>query len=225
MIALGLALLLQIAPTGFTERASIAPEHAVLLLKEKDTLRARSEKARQIITALESKEDFGSLRETLITSVSEANTAVDHTQTDFLKISTGEPQREAAGFFFGDISARYKRLLERLPGLEKPQYAPARDAVFRTFDTNALAYATVAEEKSLTFDLDVRSEPQVGTVSYKRTGDQYRAHPDRTNTIIRNLVYAIWIVKVQKQDYKDQEQSHDPFREKNHVLVFILEKP
>jgi hypothetical protein len=101
---------------------------------------------------------------------------------------------------------------------EQPRYPVLAQAVFRVFEQNELAYVTVANAKTLTFDLDVSSSPVGATISYRRRGDSYRQHPDQTNSVIRALPYAIWTIRFQKQGYRDEEREHDPFREPNHVI-------
>jgi hypothetical protein len=101
---------------------------------------------------------------------------------------------------------------------------PFRESVFRTLEENAVAYEVVAQDGALTFDLEVNSVPPGAIVSYKRTGDPYQINPDPTNTTLKNLEFAIWIIRVHKPGYKDQEKIHDPLRDRNHVVYFSLEK-
>jgi len=225
MIALGLALFLQISPLGFKEPVKITSEQAPLLRSEARAVLTRTIAAREELQAVEAKKGFEVSRQLLRAKVSETNAAVSRVNDLFMRMSPGPSQKYAAEIFFGDISRGYERVLDSIADLNPQKYAPVRKSAFQAFERNALAYLVVADDGSLTFDLDTRSNPQGGAVSYKRTGDPYQAHPDPTDTVIHNLAYAIWTVRVQKQGYKDQDKSHDPFREKNHVLVFILEKP
>ena len=92
------------------------------------------------------------------------------------------------------------------------------EAALRPFEQNELAYKTVADAQSLTFDLTVKSNPDGAGVRYHRRGDPCHPNPDTTNTTIMSLPYAIWLVQFQKAGYTTKEVEHDPFREPNHVI-------
>ncbi len=95
--------------------------------------------------------------------------------------------------------------------------ASAEDVVF-ALQENTLAYETVADAESLTFDLDISSEPAGAEISYRRRGDSYKQNPDETNAVIRTLPYAIWQVRIRKGKYQSVETEHDPYRNKNHAI-------
>ena len=63
------------------------------------------------------------------------------------------------------------------------------------------AFAIWALEKihntnSLTFDLQIKSTPVGASVCYKRSGDkQFKCHFEPTDTILKNLPFAIWKIK------------------------------
>ncbi len=167
---------------------------------------------------------FEASKDVLLTSVSGASNSVSRVKSLFMKMSTGLQQRNSAEIFFNDISRRYEHLQGGISNWDAQKYALIRESVFEAFERNALAYIAVADDGMLTFDLGVRSTPEGAHVSYKLSGDPYKSHPDQTDTTIQNLEYAIWIIQVRKEEYKDQEKTHDPSREKNHVVFFILEK-
>jgi hypothetical protein len=92
----------------------------------------------------------------------------------------------------------------------------------RAFEHNELAFTTVANAESLTFDLQVESEPPGASVEYKRHGDNFENAPDKTTTTLKSLPYAIWVIRVEAPGLRAQEREHDPFTEPNHVLYFQL---
>jgi hypothetical protein len=102
------------------------------------------------------------------------------------------------------------------------RYPLLAQPVLRAFEQNELAYTLVAETASLTFDLELRSVPAGAEISYKRRGDAYQQNPNPTNSVLRSLPYAIWIVRLQKSGYQVEEREHDPFREPNHVVIVEL---
>jgi hypothetical protein len=63
-------------------------------------------------------------------------------------------------------------------------YPQVRDEAIQALELNALAYETVADTASETFDLGVESTPPGAMILYKRDADGYRKHPDQTNTTI-----------------------------------------
>jgi hypothetical protein len=104
------------------------------------------------------------------------------------------------------------------------RYPVLAQAVFRAFEQNELAYKIVSDSGTLVFDLDVSSSPTGATVSYRRRGDHYRQNVNPTNTVIKELPYAIWQVRFQKQGYREEEREHDPFRDPNHFVHVELQR-
>jgi len=179
----------------------------------------------------------------LRTGANEAIQSVKMTESNFNEFSTVKGQSEHAQVFFGDLRDGYEqalRAMEDTNGLQSlggwrllrasvsPQqpstgqrsmpYTILAAPVRRAFEQNELAYEKVADTGSLTFDLGVASTPTGASVAYRRQGDKYRSHPDPTNSEIKSLTYAIWIVRFEKQGYQVEEREHDPFRERNHVV-------
>jgi hypothetical protein len=163
------------------------------------------------------------VKEALLDTVSHASVALRKTQSAFEAAAPSAQVLEASGIFFGDISPRYESAAGRLRDAQVNEYPSARANVLGLLDHNYRAYVVVATKGSLTFDLDVKSVPAGAAVSYKRQGSNYR-NAQQTNTTIPSLVYAIWIVRAQLDGYEEQEKEHDPFRERNHVVVFDLKK-
>lgn len=215
------AFLLQVTIPAPRQPVRITSEQASLLRTEAGIVRTRAGAARQTLLSLETRNQFAANRDTLRANLAEATAGVSRISARFVPAAN---QKSATEIYFGDISRRYAQLQTSVSSLEQPMYTSVRDSVFQMFEQNAVAYEVVAQAGVLTFDLSVASTPPEATVSYRRTGDPYQNNPDPTNTTLKSLEYAIWIIKVQKPGYKDQEKMHDPLRESNHVVYFILEK-
>lgn len=179
--------------------------------------------------------------------VEEQVNSLQETGQKFRELSAGGSTNDASDIFFSDLRTGYDEVLSALNhpqaarsqlrpfvipaafdiadgrvGQGDPKYSLAALAVFRAFEQNEVAYTLVADTGSLTFDLAVSSSPEGAVVSYKRRGDPYRSLSSPTNSVIKAIPYAIWIVRFQKPGFKDQEIEHDPFREPNHVVTADL---
>jgi hypothetical protein len=155
--------------------------------------------------------------------------------------SQDKSQEEAAQVFFDDLRTGYTETLYNLSLKKRASSVPTiiyasqtrevggrypltAQVVFRAFELNELAYNLVADTEMLVFDLDVNSNPEGATVSYRRRGDSYKQHQNPTNSTIKSLPLAIWTVRFQKQGYRDQEIDFNPFVERNRTLTANLEK-
>lgn len=235
MIALALALFLQIAPPHFKEPVKITEKQSVLLKAEAEKVRERLKNLRKGVGTLErpavfglkhenSPQNYADLKATLVSSISAASEAASKTRGQFIDLSENEPQKQSAEVFFGDILARYAVVSHEIGFMDARSYSGVRDKTFNALELNALAYETVAAAGSDTFDLVVQSMPPIAGISYKREGESYTDNQDPTDTTISNLTYAVWTIRVQKPGYEDQEKTHDPYREKNHIVHFDLKK-
>jgi hypothetical protein len=158
-------------------------------------------------------------------------------------------QVDAAQVFFDDLRTGYTEVLAGLSEKEKgsstgasittaawtsqtqanqrkgPRYPLTALAVLRPFELNELAYKLVADTESLTFNLEVNSNPEGATILYGRRGDTpYKQHQSPTNSTIKSLPYAIWIVRFQKQGFRDKDVEFNPFVEPNRVITANLDK-
>jgi len=228
-------------------QVTLSLSEAQLLRTEAVYLRARLQALKANIAVGSQNSTQGSVAQALRTKIDAELGFLAATEARFHALSSSEPQANgAASVFFGDLRVSYEdakaQLKDRSTRSEwsgsfkwaslsssqvsnqRPAYPVLAQAVFRVFEQNELAYVTVANAESLTFDLDVSTSPEGATISYRRRGDSYRQHPDQTNSVIRALPYAIWTVRLQKQGYRDEEREHDPFREPNHVINVPLTK-
>lgn len=163
------------------------------------------------------------------------------TESEFFEFTTVGDQKQNGEVFFSDLRASYEEALIDLDkssvGAQIGQHivlvsgqkpdgttsGPLLAAALRPLEQNELAYNVVATAGSLTFDLEVTSNPPGAALSYHRRGDAWQINSNPTNSTIHSLPYAIWIVKVEKPGYKTEEREHDPFRESNHVITVELQ--
>jgi hypothetical protein len=174
-------------------------------------------------------------------NIGEAIESLNTTQSSFHALAGTTTQPIAEQVFFDDLRSSYETVLA---GIEKGQlrsgfngalnvvsyrevaqtkkpevdYTIVVQAALRPFEQNELAYKIVADTESLAFDLSVNSNPAGAAVCYHRRGDPCRSSPDTTNTVIKSLPYALWLVQFQKAGYLPEEREHDPFRDPNHVI-------
>jgi hypothetical protein len=225
-------------------QVTVIPSQAQLLRSERAKLRRRISDLKKAVAELEqSKAGASSLASLLRSSVGDEIVALEGTQRDFDKSAT-EEQKPASTVFFDDLHRSYEsalvqiddsshravvtglafRLVSQAAQDAGPQYRLLAQATFGAFEQNELAYQTVVDTESLTFDLEVRSSPEGATVSYWRRGDTFQQEAEPTDTVIRALPYAIWIVKFHKAGFRDEIREHDPFREANHVVDVSLQR-
>lgn len=204
------------------EPIALTSEQVLNLKNAADSLAMRKQVANSKFSGYEARGDVGQIRTTSLSTVAEAEREVKKMQEGFVKSFKTKEARQASRIFFGDILTRYSAGTETIRMFKANEYSLVRDSTFLLLDQNYMAYSKVAQQQSLTFNLQVQSNPPLASVSYKRRGDKYTIHPSLTDTSITNLVLAIWLVRVELQDHVPQEKEHDPFREENHVVSFAL---
>jgi hypothetical protein len=174
-------------------------------------------------------------------NIREAIESLNTTRSSFHALAGTTTQPIAEQVFFDDLRSSYEIVMA---GIEKGQlrsgfgaalnlvsygeaaqtkkpevgYTIVVQAALRPFEQNELAYKIVADTESLAFDLNVNSNPAGAAVCFHRRGDSCRPNPDATNTVIKSLPYALWLVQFQKAGYNTEEREHDPFRDPNHVI-------
>lgn len=184
------------------------------------------------------KEDSSRVPVLLRQNVLDADKALSMTEKEFMDLTTTSSERTNAEVFFEDLHKTYELTLRQLQVsvyrrsavllVEFQKGANTQDealagTVLRAFEHNELAYDVVADTQSLTFDLDVRTIPEGAKVSYGRRGDPtFRPLQDETNSVIKALPYAIWLVRFVKDGFAPVEREHNPFTDKNHVLAVEL---
>lgn len=211
------------SPGRFPEVVKINPGQRDLFLTEADKLRQRTNQVRQEVAALEAKQAYGAVFETVQARTRSEMDSLEQTQSSFSKQSTDTAQRQAGELFFGDLRRRYAEAATQAKGFQPAIYKPGAKPTLRVFDENVSAYTQVASSGSLTFNLQVKSAPPGAAVEYRRVGDPYARHNDPTATTLYNLVLAQWQLRA-TLDKTQQEKLHDPFREPDHVVVFDFSK-
>jgi len=224
---------------------TLVPSQTQLLRSEGIKLQRRISNLKAAVVKLEeSKAGADSLANLLRSRVRDEVVALEGTQRDFDKLIT-EKQKPVSTVFFGDLHSSYERALVQIDDFShraglavlafrlvsqdvqqdaRPEYPLLAQATFRAFEQNELAYNTVADAQTLTFNLDVSSIPTGATVSYRRRGDQFQQASRPTDSTIKALPFAIWTIRFEKDGFRTVDREHDPFREPNHVVTVQLPK-
>ncbi|MGH9641010.1 MAG: hypothetical protein ACRD3Q_01155 [Terriglobales bacterium] len=211
-----------------------------LLRKEARLLQGRIQHLKSTVSEYVRADREGAVPRLLRQNLVESADAVRATQDEFLKLTTSEGQEVSADVFFEDLRRSYGDAIShfgrtnatlkeaahlvRVSDKRKDGAEPLLSLALRPMEQNELAYKVVADEGSLTFDLDVDSTPEGAAVSYYRKGDPPHPNPDPTRSTIHSLPYALWIIHLEKAGYKAEDREHDPFREPNHVVHVDLQK-
>jgi hypothetical protein len=211
-----------------------------LLRREATHIQGRIQQLKSAVSEYVRANREGAVSPLLERNLRESVSALRATQAEFSKLTTSEAQGSKAEIFFDDLRKSYEdaishlvratatfkgeERLVRVSEVKKAGAEPFLSLTLRPMEQNELAYNVVADQGSLTFDLEVDSTPEGAAVTYSRRGDPPRGNPDPTRSTIRSLAYAIWTVHFEKPGYKPEEREHDPFREPNHAVHVDLQK-
>jgi len=176
-------------------------------------------------------------------NVAKAIEALNNTEQQFRSLDSASRQEKDSQVFFDDLRTSYREADQQVKAqeviphgsklllVEAPQtkgetaiYPVVAQGVLRAFEQNEVAYNTVADAQSLTFDLEVASYPTGATVSFRRRGDEFKKSPTPTDSTIKALPFAIWLIRFEKDGFRAVEKEHDPFREPNHAITVELPK-
>jgi hypothetical protein len=219
----------------------VSPSQAQLLRTEAIHLQAQIQDLKGQI--LEHRTD-SKLSSLLRENIERAIQSIGATEHAFRALDSSSKPEESSQIFFDDLRTSYREVDHEVRALEiswhaddslllvaAPQgqseavhYPVVAQAVLRAFEQNELAYNTVAELQTLAFDLEVSSIPAGATVSYRRRGDEFKQASTPTDSTIKALTFAIWIIRFEKEGFRAVEREHDPFREPNHVVTVQLSK-
>jgi hypothetical protein len=221
-----------------TADVGVKPSQAQLLRTEAIHLQARIQDLKGQILELKSASKLNNL---LRQKVEKEIESLNETEHAFRILDNSV--KEDSRIFFDDLRTSYREANHevRSQRMQRQQYSillasahqdngeaaryPAiAQAVLRAFEQNELAYNTVADTQMLTFDLEVTSVPTGAAVSYRRRGDEFKKASNPTDSTIKALAFAIWIVRFEKDGCHPVEREHDPFRESNHVITVELPK-
>jgi hypothetical protein len=222
-------------------KVTISLSQTQLLRREAAKLQSKVEALRASLDALSGSKKATGAQRILRQNVLDAEESLKTTEEEFLGLITAPSQRPAASVFFGDLHITYQTVLGELnssayqkslalpvnfqSSSKKTEPAVLAQAVFRAFELNETAYNLVADTGLLTFDLDVRTNPEGASVSYGRRGDKdtdFTRLQDPTNSVIKALAYATWKVRFEKAGYLTETREHNSLTDKNHVVTVEL---
>ena len=211
-----------VTPTSVT--VTVNPSQVELLRGEADRLRAKAEHLKQQL-------DSGNIAANLVllrSSLQEAMTDLDKTEANYKERGVDSSSTQAVNVFFDEIRLHYdaarnvldnnsilapqtRPRLERVStalGESTPRLNSASKAVVDSISHNAMAYLVAASSGTMVLNLDVFSEPKGATVSYRqRTETEFRVLDHKTDCQIPNLYRAGYLIRFQKQGYKEQVVS------------------
>ena len=219
---------------------TINPSQKQLLRREARNLQGRIQQLKSAVSEYVRANREGAVSPLLRRNLVESADAVKATQVEFQKLTTVEGQKVSAEVFFEDLRRSYEDAIShfgratatlrreghlvRVSDSKKSSAEPLLSLALRPMEQNELAYKVVADEGSLTFDLEVDSTPEGAAISYHKIGDPPHPNPDPTRATIHSLIYALWIVHFEKPGFKAEDREHDPFHESNHVVHVDLQK-
>jgi hypothetical protein len=211
--------------TGLSGSGSMAvvvnPSQVDLLIGEAARLKAEADHLARQLSSRNSAAD----QNLLLTSLAQASADVDQTEAKFKQMAKNQTS-PAVDSFFDDIRFDYGEALTAIgdgsaqdppaadppgaSGASAPRLSRAANSVVGSLVHNAKAYEVAAAGKAITFALQIISEPQGATISYKLRGDDdYRVADRMTDCRLENLPRAIYLIKVQKPGYDDRELVFD----------------
>ncbi len=152
-----------------------------------------------------------------------ASEAVNQTQFEFDK-GLDTHSKRASDVFFGDILERYhgtSRSVETMTGINMVEVGKA---VLSDLNRTGNLYQMVANQDSLSFNLEVVTDPEGAVIKYRRRTEDFKTFEEPSNTTIENLTVANWCVHVELAGYLSQEKWHDAADTTNHKVVFIFKE-
>jgi hypothetical protein len=213
-----------VTPTAVS--ATVNPPQIRLLLGEAEKLRAKAKHLEDQLALGNKTADQDLLR----SSLREASEDLNKTEETFKRKGVEQSSMQAVNAFFDDIRFDYQdalgtlgskvagrgekdgQLLMRVSAARAgapPSGSGASLTVLKSIRHNANAYDIVANTKALTFTLEVYSEPDGATISYRRRGGEYHSVDHDTDWRIENLVRAVWQIRLQKPGFEDSEKDFD----------------
>jgi hypothetical protein len=212
-----------VTPTSVAVTAN--PSQIQLLLAEADRLKAKAEHLKQQLSL----DNVGTNQILLSSSVRQAITDLDKTEETYKQKGLDQSSARAVNTFFDDIRLNYGEALKALAndsaraaqagarlervglvsGGPSPRLSHASQAVLASILHNSKAYSVVASSGFITFNLEVDSDPQGASVSYRQRGGEYHSLDHETDWRIENLPRAVYLIRLQKSGYEDKEVTFD----------------
>jgi hypothetical protein len=228
-----------VTPTSV--EVTVNPTQAKLLHVEASHLKNKAELLRQQLGSA----DTATKQFLLQASVHEAKNDVDKTEKIYKEQGSKQSSELAKdiSIFFGDIRKDYtdalterKQPVQDIRGVRQSEFVsaslrepnppldPVSEAVIGSVLHNAAAYEVVASTRDIRFNLDVYSDPQGATISWKLRGDQYKPVDHDTDWRIENLPIAVYYIRLQKNGYADKETRFDAISNSGSSIHVHLER-
>jgi hypothetical protein len=155
--------------------------------------------------------------------MSKARDIVVRAQADFSRTKPTTLQSSSSSGFFNGLLTRNQELRLSLADVTPRNCDDVRSRSLTTIYDQERGFAFVASQASLTFDLKVTSDPAGATVTYWRAGDtHHQVLNSVTDTMIENLDWAIWFIRLEVPHYAPAERAFDPYRERITALYVHL---
>jgi hypothetical protein len=173
------------------------------------------------IAGLEKDIAVGRAKPVYLETLSDATAAVMRAKKSF-DAGLDLRSQKASAIFFGDILSHYSRTSRSIELMTGKSIPEVKEAMLSDLDRTESAYLMVAAHNSLTFDMKVETDPEGAVITYRREAEDFKTYEDRSNTTIKNLVVATWLVHVELKDYKPDERWHDAANNPDSKVVFVL---
>jgi hypothetical protein len=211
-----------VTPTSVGVTAN--PSQIDLLVGEADRLRATAQHLKDKLDS----ENVAANRDLLRDTLQKADAALDKTEDTFKQRGTDQSSIRVVNAFFDDIRYDYGEALKALANDSAGIYSPsprlllvgeavgssphltlATTAALNSILHNVRAYDVVATSTTLTFSLEVYSDPDGATISYRQRNQEYHFVDHETDWRIENLPRGVYFIRVQKSGYEDNEKQFD----------------
>jgi hypothetical protein len=212
-----------VTPTSVA--VTVNPSQVQLLLGEADRLRARVSQIEDQLRSGNQPDRSGLLLNSLQAAVKD----VDETEKKYKERGSGPESSAAVDTFFDDIRLSYGdalkdlasetaashcsearvKLVSVIGGFPTSRLPAVSTKALGSILHNARAYDVAASTQALTFTLDIYSEPQGATISYRLREGEYHAVDHETDWRIENLTRAVYFIRLQKTGYEEKEVPFD----------------
>lgn len=149
---------------------------------------------------------------------------IAETQRELITSTQELEKRNIIKVIFGGIFQRLIVPLRRAQSSAPPEFERQTEIFLSESYRVADAMARIAASGRSAFDLTVKSYPPGAKIWYWRIYFKPREHYEPTPAIIRNLDYAVWHLKLEKDDYYTEEITYDPLRDECHTVVVKLRR-
>lgn len=160
---------------------------------------------------------------TLENSISNALDSLENAKQEFRDQLSDAAQRTASDILFDTLTGSFKTIQDNLSS-QSYDYRSYRERLFNLHLAAVNTLEFVASDQSLTYDLEIKSNPKYAAVWFKEPFDKDPTPwHDETDTKIPNLHYHD-IEITAKLNGRVMKQTHSPCRESTHLLFFDFSK-